>query len=83
MKTAGAALLAAAAWLIPATASANSAEYFRSRADRTAVPTLLSQEDRTYYAQLFGAIDRQDWTSVQQMLATREDGPLHAVARSE
>lgn len=83
MKTAGAALLAAAALWVPATASANSAEYFRSRADRTAVPTLLSQDDRTYYAQLFGAIDRQDWALVQQMLATREEGPLHAVARSE
>lgn len=83
MRTAGAALLSAAAWLIPATASASSAEYFSSRADRTAVPTLLSQDDRTYYTQLFGAIDREDWAAVQQMLATREDGPLHAVARAE
>ena len=80
-----AAVLASVAGLAAAPASANSAaaEYFRARADRTAVPALLSADDRTYYGQLFKAIDRQDWTAVQQMFAARADGPLHAVARSE
>lgn len=69
---------------IPAPAHANSAaaEYFRSRADRSAVPTLLSKDDRTYYTQLFAAIDRGDWANVQSMLGQRADGPLHAVARA-
>lgn len=76
--------LAAVASMAPA-AQANSAaaEYFRSRADRTAVPTLLAEDDRTYYRQLFGAIEKQDWSNVQQMLARRPEGPLHAVARAQ
>jgi soluble lytic murein transglycosylase-like protein len=85
MKRAAALLLAAGCVLASAPALANSAaaEYFRGRADRTAVPSLLSQDDRAYYSQLFGAIDKQDWTVVQQLFAKRPDGPLHAVARSE
>ena len=42
----------------PAHANSAAVDYFRSRADRTAVPTLLSQDDRTYYTQLFAAIER-------------------------
>lgn len=66
-------------------AQANSAavDYFRTRADRTAVPSLLSQDEREYYRQLFGAIDRKDWTQVQAMFAQRADGPLHEEARAE
>ncbi|WP_408591481.1 lytic transglycosylase domain-containing protein [Novosphingobium sp.] len=77
-------LLAAAASVAP-TAQANSAaaDYFRSRADRTAVPTLLTEDDRGFYRQLFGAIEKQDWTNVQLMLTQRTDGPLHAVARAQ
>lgn len=68
-----------------ASAYANSAavDYFRSRADRTAVPALLSQDDRTFYKTLFGAIEREDWTTVQTMFSQRADGPLHAVARAQ
>jgi soluble lytic murein transglycosylase-like protein len=76
----------AAATLATATpAQANSAavDYFRTRADNTAVPSLLSQDDRAYYKQIFDAIDAKDWTTVQQMLASRPDGPLHQQARAE
>lgn len=78
-------LTAALATSVAAPASANSAaaEYFRSRADRTAVPALLSQEDRTFYKTMFGAIEREDWAEVQSLLAQRADGPLHAVARAQ
>ena len=79
MLASGAAMVAAA----PAQANSAAVEYFRSRADRTAVPTLLSQDDRAYYKTLFGAIDRQDWTQVQSLLAQRGDGPLHDVARTQ
>ena len=71
--------------LLPAVAHANSAavDYFRNRADRTAVPSLLSQDDRTYYRELFAAIDRADWVRVQALFAARGDGPLHQIARAE
>ncbi len=68
---------------LPAKANSAAVDYFRSRADRTAVPSLLSQDDRTFYKGLFGAIEREDWTSVQQMFAQRTEGPLHAVARAQ
>lgn len=67
----------------PALANSAAAEYFRTRADRTAVPTLLTQDERDYYRQLFGALSRQDWIAANQMLAQRSDGPLHAVAQAQ
>lgn len=77
--------LAGTAAAAPTLAHANSAaiEYFRTRADRTSVPTLLSQDDRAYYRDLFGAIDGADWAKVQTLLAQRDDGPLQQVARAE
>lgn len=77
--------LAATATVATAPAHANSAavDYFRTRADRTAVPSLLSQEDRAYYKQIFDAIGAKDWTTVQKMLADRPDGPLHQQVRAE
>lgn len=77
--TASAAALAA----VPAYANSAAVDYFRGRADRTAVPSLLSQDDRAYYKLLFGAIERQDWTQVQTLFAQRADGPLHTVARTQ
>jgi len=71
--------------LAPSPASANSAavDYFRNRADRTAVPTLLSQDERTYYKDLFAAIEHQEWAKVQSLFQQKADGPLHQVARAE
>jgi soluble lytic murein transglycosylase-like protein len=66
-------------------AHANSAavDYFRNRADRTAVPTLLSQDERAFYRDIFAAIDRKDWTKVQEMFAQKPEGPLHHAALAE
>ncbi len=91
MRISSAALLASFAAVAlapvaaPAPAHANSAaiDYFRSRADRTAVPALLSQDERAYYKDLFGAIEHQDWTKVQTLFQQKPDGPLHQVARAE
>lgn len=71
--------------LLATAAHANSAaiEYFRGRADRTAVPSLLTQDERTYYKDLFAAIKAKDWTRIQLLLAQKPDGPLHAVAKAE
>ncbi|SFG04098.1 Soluble lytic murein transglycosylase [Novosphingobium sp. CF614] len=73
----------AAMMATPAFANSAAVDYFRTRGDRTAVPSLLSQDDRTYYRQIFDAIDSKDWTTVQKMLADRPDGPLHQQARAE
>lgn len=77
--------LAAAATVSAAPAFANSAavDYFRTRGDRTAVPSLLSQDDRAYYRAVFAAIDAKEWSTVQQKLAERPDGPLHQQVRAE
>ena len=77
--------MAVAASAIPQSALANSAamEYFTKRADRSAVPTLLSADERTYYRAIFEAIDSSDWAKVQTMLTERADGPLHQVAKAE
>lgn len=68
---------------VPAQANSAAVDYFRGRADRTAVPSLLSQDDRSYYKSLFSAIEREDWTQVQALFAQRTDGPLHTVARAQ
>ncbi len=68
---------------MPAFANSAAVDYFRGRADRTAVPSLLSQDDRSYYKTLFGAIDKEDWSQVQSLFAQRADGPLHTVARAQ
>ncbi|MEQ1541098.1 MAG: lytic transglycosylase domain-containing protein [Novosphingobium sp.] len=77
--------MTAAVAVLPAAAQANSAavDYFRSRASRTAVPTLLTQDERSFYRELFAAIDRGQWTRVQELFAQKPDGPLHQVARAE
>lgn len=79
------AALALAAIAAPQVAQANSAamEYFTKRADRSAVPSLLSADDRAYYTAVFDAIERSDWTKVQAMFAERADGPLHQIAKAE
>lgn len=68
---------------LPAFANSAAVDYFRSRADRTAVPSLLSQDDRAYYRRYFDAVNAKDWDTVQRMLAERPDGPLHRQARAE
>ncbi len=77
--------LVGSAVLAPLPALANSAavEYFRTRADRTPVPALLTKDERGYYRELFAAIERNDWTRVQAMFAAKPDGPLHQLARAE
>ena len=77
------AALLGVAQAMPAQASSAAADYFRGRADRTAVPALLTQDDRDYYRQLFAALSRQDWSAARQMFDKRPDGPLHPVARAQ
>ena len=67
----------------PAAANSSAAEYFRARATSTNVPALLSNSEKEYYEQLFRAIDRENWSEVDSLLAQRADGPLHQVAKAE
>jgi soluble lytic murein transglycosylase len=79
----GACVAACALSATPATANSAAIDYFGNRSARTAVPTLLTQDQRGYYRELFAAIERKDWTRVQALFAQTPDGPLHAVARAE
>ena len=67
----------------PAHANSAATAYFASRADRTAVPKLLSEDERAYYHDLFTALHKSDWAKAQAMFAATPDGPLHAIARAE
>ncbi len=66
-------------------AYANSAaiDYFRNRASRTAVPSLLNHTDRDYYRQVHQAIETGNWARVQQLLGERSEGLLHQQAKAE
>lgn len=75
--------LAAVAGAQPAAANSAAADYFMSRVARSAVPKLLTEDERAWYKDIFGAIKRQEWARVQTMFATRPDGPLHGSARAE
>jgi soluble lytic murein transglycosylase len=81
----GVAVILVGAFGLATAASANSAavDYFRTRADRTAVPTLLTQEERDYYKSLFTAIEHKDWSQVQALFAQKTDGPLHQEALAQ
>lgn len=59
----------------------DSVAYF-TRSHSAALPQLLSQDDRLYYASLFEAIDSRNWDRVEMMLLQRADGPLHGSARA-
>lgn len=85
LKTAALVVAALGGTLLSGSAWANSAavDYFRGRADRSAVPSLLSHDDRDYYTRFFEAIDRKDWTTVQQLIAERKGGLLQQAARGE
>ncbi|MGD9665522.1 MAG: lytic transglycosylase domain-containing protein, partial [Novosphingobium sp.] len=61
----------------------SAAEYFRARAVENDVPNLLSRSEQDYYRSVFSAIDQQDWSTVQSLLAQKDDGPLQQVAEAE
>jgi len=66
-------------------AFANSAaiDYFRNRASRTAVPSVLSLPEREYYREVRSAIDSSNWARVQELFNQRSEGLLHQQAKAE
>lgn len=75
--------LGAVAAAQPASANSAAADYFMSRVSRSSVPKLLSEDERAWYKDIFGAIKHQEWARVQSMFAAKPDGPLHGTARAE
>ncbi|OBX20369.1 lytic murein transglycosylase [Erythrobacter sp. QSSC1-22B] len=72
----------AAGHAFPVQASQESIAYF-SQGKSAALPTLLSSQDRLYYASLFEAIDARNWDRAEILLGERGDGPLHGAALAE
>ncbi|MDP4539530.1 lytic transglycosylase domain-containing protein [Qipengyuania sp. DY56-A-20] len=66
----------------PAQANEASIAYF-SQGKSAALPALLSNQDRLFYASLFEAIDARNWDRAEIMLGERGDGPLHGAALAE
>ncbi len=68
----------------PATAQErDSRTYFTARLHDRPAPQQLSAEDREYYDALFSAIERGEWSRVDDLFAQRRTGLLHDVARAE
>ncbi|MEO9462878.1 MAG: lytic transglycosylase domain-containing protein [Marinomonas sp.] len=67
---------------LPASANSSS-DNFRMSERGSAIPTVLSNSEQRFYRDLFGAIDRQQWDRVENMLNSRQGGLLHQVARAE
>ena len=74
-------LAAAALPLLPALAADTAP--LRPSAARPALPSALSETERSNYREIFAAIRASDWTGATARLDGMVDGPLHAVARAE
>ncbi len=79
IRPAAIAMLAAASLSVASAAQADSYEYF-TNSHASALPTLLSNDDRAYYGSVYEAIDSRNWSRVQVLLSQRSDGPLHGAA---
>ena len=75
-------LLLAAAMAFPAVPAFAAAE--PGPANRhSAMPSLLTEAQRSGYREVFAAISASDWSTAAARLDAMGDGPLHAVARAE
>ena len=81
------AMIALAAASLPVTAAAQSgdlvARWDEGSQRESALGTVLSSEERTFYRQLFAMIDAEQWGEVESLLAARPDGVLTQIARAE
>ncbi|MDP5103445.1 MAG: lytic transglycosylase domain-containing protein [Erythrobacter sp.] len=81
------ALAGLAAAAMPAAAQAQSgslvAQWDDTARDPSALAPVLSPEDRAHYRKLFAAIDAEQWSEVEALLAQRPDGVLTQAARAE
>ncbi|MDZ4139711.1 MAG: lytic transglycosylase domain-containing protein [Erythrobacter sp.] len=86
-KRAGFAAIALAGLALPVAAQAQSgslvAQWGNQTRGESTLPAVLGQEERSHFRQLFAAIDAQQWSVVEELLAQRPDGVLTQVARAE
>ena len=78
--------LAGAAMALATSAMAQNSDtrtYFTARMSQQDVPPQLSGDERAFYVQLFSAIERADWATVEMLFAQRPGGLLHDVAKAE
>lgn len=88
LRTGLAALVLASSLTIPSFATAQvsgsmAAQYDKVARQQSNVPTVLSADERKHYRELFRAIDRQQWSKVQQLLHGRKDSVLYQIALAE
>ncbi|HEX4737871.1 MAG TPA: lytic transglycosylase domain-containing protein [Allosphingosinicella sp.] len=76
-------LLLAAALAAPALVAAPAAAQDAAERATSALPSVLTVEQRTAYRDIFAAIRAQDWLGATTQLDALPDGPLHAAAREE
>lgn len=79
--------LACAALAFPTAAQAQSGSLVAQWSDparsESAVGQVLGREDREHYRQLFAAIDAEQWSVVEELLAQRPNGVLTQTAQAE
>jgi soluble lytic murein transglycosylase len=78
-------VLAVAGLHAPAAAQSGDlvARWNGASASERVVGTVLTAEERALYRQLFAAIDTEQWSTVESLLAQRPDGVLTQAARAE
>ena len=84
---AGFAAIALAGIALPGAAQAQSgslvAQWDLGPVSTSPVTPVLEREEREHYRQLFAAIDAEQWSAVEALLAERPDGLLTQIARAE
>lgn len=66
-----------------AAADTSSMGYFSARAAQSSVPEVLNGRDKAYYSEVFAAIHNEQWDKASALLAERDTGPLHPIAKAE
>jgi soluble lytic murein transglycosylase len=86
-RRAGWAAVALAGLGLPVAAQAQSgglaARWDNAAGSQGALGAVLTREDREHYRQLFTAIDTEQWSTVESLLAAKPDGVLTQAARAE
>ena len=79
-----AAVLAGAGFgFAPGAHAGSSADYFQNRASSNTVSSQLGNRDENYYRDVFAAIHAEQWDRASALLAERDGGLLHDVAKAE
>ena len=67
----------------PSVRGSMAAHYDRQTSAVSALPEVLSEYERSFYTDLFAAIDAEEWDEVEEQLSEQPTGLLHQIARAE